>query len=29
MVGNEGLRVEAIDHEALRSALRRHGRLKE
>jgi D-aminopeptidase len=29
MVGNEGSRVEAIDHEALRAALRRHGRLKE
>jgi D-aminopeptidase len=29
MLGNEGVRVEAIDHEALRSVLRRHGRLKE
>jgi D-aminopeptidase len=29
MIGNEGSRVEAIDHEALRAALRRHGRLKE
>jgi hypothetical protein len=28
MVGNAGVRVEAIDHRALRNVLRKYGRLK-